>query len=334
MKGRRGKPSRLQLHSRPPLERMVKIHAALQQGDHPNATTLARVLETSTKTIHRDVGFMRDRLLLPIEFSVARNGYFYTSPVESFPMLEVREGELFALLIAEKALQQYRGTAFERQLTDAFQKLSAALPDTVSIRLEDWDQAVSFQQTSQAKLGQEVIDDLCRAAAQRQQLKLTYHTPGTSSPKVRVVDPHHVANVNGEWYLFAFDHLRKAMRTFSPGRILALAETGSTFVRRAGFSVEKHLAGAFGVMSGPTMHDIQIRFAAEVAHLIREKKWHRTQKLAELPNGGVELSLRLNHLAEIRRWILGWGSAATVLAPPELQQQILEEAQRIIAQRT
>ena len=89
-----------------------------------------------------------------------------------------------------------------------------------------------------------------------------------------------------------------------------------------------------GVMSGQTMHDIQIRFAAEVAHLIREKKWHRTQKLAELPNGGVELSLRLNHLAEIRRWILGWGSAATVLAPPELQQQIVEEAQRIIAQRT
>ena len=50
------------LHSRPPLERMLRIHQAIQSGKFPNATTLARELEVSTKSIHRDIEFMRDRL--------------------------------------------------------------------------------------------------------------------------------------------------------------------------------------------------------------------------------------------------------------------------------
>ena len=44
---------------------MLQIHQALQSGGYPNATTLARQLEVSTKSIHRDLEFMRDRLELP-----------------------------------------------------------------------------------------------------------------------------------------------------------------------------------------------------------------------------------------------------------------------------
>ena len=73
------------LHSRPPLERMLRIHQALQAGKFPNATTLAREIEVATKTIHRDIEFMRDRLNLPIEFDASRNGYFYTGEVSAFP---------------------------------------------------------------------------------------------------------------------------------------------------------------------------------------------------------------------------------------------------------
>ena len=73
------------LHSRPPLERMLRIHQALQSGKFPNATKLAREIEVATKTIHRDIEFMRDRLNLPIEFDSQHNGYFYTEEVSAFP---------------------------------------------------------------------------------------------------------------------------------------------------------------------------------------------------------------------------------------------------------
>src|SRR3984885_11167157 len=80
------------LHSRSPLERMLRIHQSLQSGKFPNATTLARELEVSTKSIHRDIEFMRDRLNLPIEFDSARIGYHYIGEVSSFPTMQITEG--------------------------------------------------------------------------------------------------------------------------------------------------------------------------------------------------------------------------------------------------
>ena len=98
------------------MERMLKIHQAIQLARYPNATGLADQLEVSTKSIHRDIEFMRDRLDLPIDYDAARYGYYYTQEVGAFPTFHVTEGEMVALLIAEKALQQYRGTTFELSL--------------------------------------------------------------------------------------------------------------------------------------------------------------------------------------------------------------------------
>src|SRR5204863_6264221 len=83
--------------SRPPLERMLRIHQALQSAKRPNASTLARELEVNPKSIHRDIEFMRDRLDLPIEYDSHRFGYFYTEEVSAFPTVQITEGELFAL---------------------------------------------------------------------------------------------------------------------------------------------------------------------------------------------------------------------------------------------
>ncbi|MGC8991868.1 MAG: helix-turn-helix transcriptional regulator, partial [Verrucomicrobiia bacterium] len=144
--------------SRPPLERMLRIHRAIQAGKHPNATTLAAEMEVSTKSVHRDIEFMRDRLGLPIEFDPRRNGYYYTQEVASFPTLQLTEGELFALLVAEKAIQQYRGTTFERPLMSALRKMADSLPEPVSIHFSDWDRAISFRTSVELFLNLEVFD--------------------------------------------------------------------------------------------------------------------------------------------------------------------------------
>ena len=46
------------------------------------------------------------------------------------------EGELFALVIAERALQQYRGTNLEKPLLSALRKMEQSLPETISLSLK------------------------------------------------------------------------------------------------------------------------------------------------------------------------------------------------------
>ncbi|HTV40415.1 MAG TPA: WYL domain-containing protein [Candidatus Sulfotelmatobacter sp.] len=318
------------LHSRPPLERMLRIHQALQSGKFPNAASLAREIEVASKTIHRDMEFMRDRMNLPIEFDAAQNGYYYNGEVNAFPTLQITEGELFALVVAEKALQQYRGTSFEKPLLSAIKKMEESLPDTISLNLADVGRAISFRTSVEPILDLNVFDLLATAVAQRRQLELGYRKPGAGQSECRIVDPYHLANVNGEWFLFAFDHARKDIRKFVPSRIRAVKPTGKTFERSGKFSLEKELRDSFGVHSGAGRYDVVIRFNARAADYIREKKWHESQQLRELKSGAVELKLKLSGLVEIERWILSWGGDARVIKPRELAEAVRRSAEKIL----
>jgi proteasome accessory factor B len=320
----------LEPKSRPPLERMMRIHHEIASGSYPNATTLARELEVSTKSIQRDLEFMRDRLDLPLAYDGSRFGYHYTEPVSSFPTFQITEGELVALMIAEKALEQYRGTNFEKPLVSALKKMAAQLPDTVSFNIAEWDQTISFRTSAEPILNLEIFDALAKATAARKQIRFDYRKPGQPKPEARVVDPYHLANINGEWFLFAFDHARKDIRTFVPARIAGVEPTGRTFARPARFSLEKRLHDSFGVVSGAGEFNVLIRFDEFAAGYIREKRWHPSQKLRERKDGGVELQMKLSSLAEVQRWVLSWGGHAKVIAPKELAATVEEAARRIL----
>ena len=319
--------SKTTLHARPALERILRIHQAVLNGDCPTATGLAKELEVDRRTITRDITFMRDRWELPLEYDASRRGFVYTGPVDAIPGAVITEGELFSVLIAEKSLQQYRGTVFERQLKRAFDKISDMMPESVSINLDDWGQSVTFRSTGIPRQDIDTFDILARGVTQQRQMEISYRKPRVKKAEKRIIDPHHLACIDGEWYLFAYDHKRRDMRVFKPTRMEDVSMTGETFERRQSFSLEKFLSGAFGVFTGDQVFNVVIQFSPNIADYIREKEWHESQKLKELKGGGVELQMQLTSLVEIQRWVMGWGGEARVIQPPELVKSLREAGQ-------
>lgn len=321
-------------HSRPPLDRVRRIHHEIARGRYPNARQLAAELEVNPKTIHRDLEFMRDRLELPLEFDPRRNGYYYTAPVTDLPAVSISEGELFALVLAEKALGQYRGTPFEKPLLAAIEKIAAGLPETITVALQDLQQSISFRTRAEPMLDLDIFRCLADAVSHRRQLRIQYRKPGGGPAEERVVDPYHLANINGEWYLFAYDHLRQAPRTFVPMRIQSAVPTGQTFNRPKKFSIENWLRGSFGVVQGTGDYRVVLHFTPAAADYLREKKWHESQQLRDLPDGGVEVTFRLSGLSEVQRWVLSWGGHCRVVEPPELAAAVRQAAERILLENS
>lgn len=312
---------RIQL-SRPPLERMLRIHEELRRGALVNCTKLVQKLEVSRKTVVRDIAFMRDRLDLPIEFDPRIQAYRYTQPVNAFPTVHVTEGELFALLVAQRALEQYRGTPFHRQLEIAFGKLAAGLRDRISFSPADELRAVSFKNIGLGRTDLAVFNALSAAVLRQEEVAFSYRKPGDSRETTRRVRPYHLANRENLWYLIGFDTGRRALRTFAVPRIADVAPAGVTFTRPADFSPEKFFASALGVLGGTGDYRVVIRFSADAAGRVREREWHESQEMRELPGGELELRLRLGALSEVGQWILGWGAAAEVIEPAELRTGI------------
>lgn len=317
--------------SRPPLERMLRIHDELRRGALTNCTKLVAVLGVCRKTVLRDLAFMRDRLDLPIEFDPGIQAYRYTHPVTSFPTVHVTEGELLALLVAQRALEQYRGTPFHRSLEIAFEKLAGGLRDRISFSPADELRAVSFKNVGLGRTDLAVFNALSGAVLRQEEVEFDYRKPGESARSHRRVQPYHLANRENLWYLIAFDIEREALRTFALPRISGVAVSGRRFSKPADFSPETFFADALGVLSGRGNHEVVIRFDATAADRVREREWHESQELRELPGGGVELRMRLGALAEAERWVLGWGAAAEVVGPRELRDRLRATAAAIAA---
>ena len=204
--------------------------------------------------------------------------------------------------------------------------MADSLPDTISINWADWDQTISFRTSAEPVLNLAVFDKLAKATAKRHQLSIQYRKPGSTKNETRIIDPYHLANINGDWYLFAFCHLRGDIRTFVPSRIEKVETTGKSFSRPARFSMNQRLRDSFNVHSGQGNYKVVIQFSPDVADYIREKKWHPSQTLRSLSGGRIELQMQLSSLVEVERWILTWGQHAKVVEPKELMESIKQAA--------
>lgn len=314
--------------ARPPLERMYRLFQLIQQGEYPNCSRLAKEFEVSTRSIKRDVDFLKCRYHLPIEYDDQRYGYYFSKPVKEFPNVPITEAEMFALMIAQKAVAQYRGTAFEQPLETAFHKLTAQLGSQAHFSLGNLEQALSFRPFAPEDVNLETFQTLTRATQLQRLVEFDYKGLGKEKTLGRKVEPYHVACVDNRWYLIGFDAGKRAMRTFAVSRMAGMVMSNKPFTRPANFNAGDYLQGSFGIFKGEENIEVVVDFDDWAADLIRERKWHPSQTTEDLATGGVRLKLKLNNLTEVERWILSWGNHATVVEPKSFRtrfKQILKE---------
>jgi predicted DNA-binding transcriptional regulator YafY len=310
------------LHTRPPWERMMHIHEAIKRNHFPNCTKIAQAIEVSTRTIKRDIDFMKYRLELPIEYDSRKYGFYYSEPVDQFPSQPITEAEVFALLVAHKAIAQYQGTPYEKPLDAAFRKLTGQLDSQAKFTLGSLDEALSFRPFAPGDTDLEMFQILTRALQEHRVITFNYKNLGARNTQSRRVRPYHLACIQNHWYLFAFDLNRKAMRTFVLSRLSELELTKERFTPDAKFDPDEYLKGSFTVFKGKEDYEVVVEFDVWATDLIRGRKWHSSQTFTELPNGTSRLSLRLNNIEEMEQWILSWGLHATVVRPTELIRRL------------
>jgi predicted DNA-binding transcriptional regulator YafY len=304
------------------LRRIIEIDRQIRAGLYPHPDALATELEVSRRVIFNDRAYLVNVLGAPLEFHPHRRGWYYTEPNYALPSTMVTRGELLAFLLAVEAAQRQLGPALENELHAAIQKIGHSLQGSVEVNWESLRRHFTVTAPIAADATEHTLLALHEAIDRQHTVQMRYLTASRGERSQRQVEPHHLQNVDGEWYLIAFDRARDKLLTFNTARIDELKILRRTFTRQAGFSPHDWQQTGFRIESNEQVFEVSIRFDAAQAIYIRERHWHATQRLEEQADGGLILHFQASGLGEITRWVLQYGAHAEVLAPPELRERV------------
>ncbi|MEW5765949.1 MAG: helix-turn-helix transcriptional regulator [Acidobacteriota bacterium] len=314
------------MSQRQQLERILEIDRLIRAGRFPNADRLAERMEVSRRVVFKDRDFMIERLGAPIVYDRTHGGWAYSDPTFSLPSLMVTEGELLAFFLSVELARRYLGTPFEGPLRSAVEKVRGSLRGPVTVSLEDLSRHFTLAAPAAAPADERTLLDLHRAIVDRRRVAMRYFTASRRETSDRVVEPYHLVNQAGDWYLIAWDRKRRDFRTFHAGRIRSFKVLESEpFARRKDFDPSAWMRQAFQVQLGATTERVVLRFDADQAPYIRERVWHPTQQVSDAPGGGVDLSFETSGLGGVLRWVLQYGSHVEVLAPKSFKKAFARE---------
>lgn len=305
------------------LDRLIQMDARIRSGSYPTIATFRAQFEVSERTVHADLTFLRERLNAPLVYDRTRKGYCYTDPNWVLPSYLATQGELLAFFLSVELARHYLGTTFEAPLRKTIDQLTRTLPDAVTVNLNDLVQHYTFHPGATARVDPAVLTDLTHAIAVQWRVAITYFTKSRGETTQRVIEPYHLYQVQGNWQVIAFDHYRQQVRNFAVDSIKAWqVQTDELFIRDPDFTPAHYLAQGFLTEHGDHPVAVVIWFDALQAHYIRGRVWHTTQQLEEHADGSLTLHFATGALNEVRRWVLGYGVHARVLAPVMLRDAV------------
>lgn len=312
--------------SKTQFSRLLELDRLIRSGAHPNCLTFSVDWEVSQKTVQRDIDYLRDQLGAPIDYDRERKGFYYTNKNWFLPSLSLSEGDLMAVLIGTRALEAYRGTPVAKELQTVFQKLAGMLPDRLSFKPELLFTRFTFTSPPSKPIREDIWVQLVRGLLNQRSLKISYLAMEAKEIKDREIDPYHMANLAGEWYVFARCHRSEQIIQFAIPRIKKAQLLDKAFTLPADFNPDKFLATTFGRFAmGGEIYEVRVLFAKEVAPWVLERQWQPKQKIIKRANGDIELSFKVTGLFEVYRWVMAWGRHCKVLAPGELKKWVRDE---------
>jgi predicted DNA-binding transcriptional regulator YafY len=306
------------------VQKLIRLTQFVQQNPYCSCRSLSKFLEVSGRTIKRYVDTLKTDYDAPIRFDYGKKGYIFSAEW-SFRIPDLTEGEVLALLLATSQIKQYNSLPGTVPLTSLENKVQVLFSDKISLSSDELTLILSSQinPVQVRKDTQEVFNCLFRATCDHIGVKIVYKTMSTQRTSIRKVDPYHIFQNQGVWYFCGYCHTREEIRDFALDRIKDCQSTGVKFVLPSDFDPQQYLSTAFRIMKGEAAQ-VSIWFDAHKAPLIRERIWHSSQIIHELPEGELLLQLQANP-REIKRWVLGFGLHAVLREPDHLRQEILEE---------
>jgi predicted DNA-binding transcriptional regulator YafY len=303
-------------------DRLLAIVLELQRKGRQRAEDLAATFETSKRTIYRDIEALSEAgvplLAVPGQGYELMEGYF-------LPPLSFTTAEASMLLLGSDFVANNFDEEYQVAAQDAGRKIEAVLPEKLRTEVHQLQDNIRFISPNAGD--PPVIQKLRRAILENKTIRYRYFSrrsvQANEQPHYREADPYGLIFYNGVWYLSAYSHPHRQVRSFRLDRIVELEVLPQTFIRPPDFRLEDSQDNASRVIT------VRVLFAPPVVRWIKESNYYYIAGYEET-EAGLLVTLRVRQERDVLGWLLSWGQHARVLEPESLRQHLQEEAVAIL----
>lgn len=311
-------------------DRLLAALLLLQAHGRLTGRELAKRLEVSARTVHRDMEALSAAGVPVFALRGARGGWQldegWRAQVPGFD-----EAELRALLMAQPRV--IGDARLSRAAERAVAKLIAALP------VAQREQAASIRQRLHVDTtgwcdGAEDFSMLPiaqDAVSRDRKLALRYRSADGERVE-RTVDPLGLVAKGSTWYLVA--QTPRGLRTYRVSRIEAARLLDASSERPAGFDLASYWESSTArFREGWSHFEATLRLEPGLAH--RVKMWRTTSPVEPETDpdadGWSTLKVQFVSEGEARFVVLGFGPGVEVIGPAALREQVVADAAAVVA---
>lgn len=306
------KPSRV--------HRLLKLITMLQSGRSYLADDLARELKVSRRTLFRDLEMLH-LANIPLVYNRGRHTYtiekgFFLPPINfTFP-------EVLALMTLVHKHANPRTLPALASAVSAMLKIETTLPPEIREYCGSALGRLSYRPAPETHGGglADTFELLWQAVCEQKTVRVAYDSYFEGREIRTKIDPYHLTFIARAWYVLAYSHMHREVRTFKLDRFVRVEPTGRTFRPDEAFDPARYFGRAWRMIPGTRRQRVKIRFSPKVAGNVEEVLWHPTQQTTVADDGSLIYEVEVDGVEEIAWWVLGYGREAVVEKPAALRK--------------
>ena len=304
-------------------QKLVRMLELMQRRGGVRADELVGRFDIDPRTLRRYLADLRD-MGLPVEDTgIGRDRTIALDPAYRRSGVQLTLPEILSLHFGRRLFTFLDGTAFAADMDDAIERLEPAISRVHAQLARELDtkfMAVPEHAKEYGEAGDQ-IDEIVTALLYNNPAQAEYQKPGGPARRYEL-EPLTIATYRQGLYLFARDRKDDRIKTFAVERFRHFSRVRvEHFEPPLDYDPEDLVKNAFGIITAPP-REVVATFDRQVTWMIRERRWHHTQRLEELDDGRVRATFYVGITQELISWLAGFGGAVEVAYPTELVDRL------------
>jgi len=310
------------------LERFYRMQSMLRHRRLVRTQDFLAELEVSRATFKRDLEYLKDRMHAPIVYDRHHEAYRFDDAVADselwqLPGLWFSADELRALLTMDRLL----GDLQPGVLSELIAPLRKRLKDLLQSGEHSAEEIA--RRIRIVAIGTRAVEPaqfrvLSTALLSRRRLRITHRRRHDGEVLEREVSPQRLVHYRDNWYLDAWCHERRALRTFAVDAIEEARVTDQSAKDVGDATLDRYFASGYGIFAGEETREAVLRFSKERARWVSRETWHPRQHGEMQPDGTWLLRLPYAQEPELVMDILKYGTDVEVVGPASLRRNVAE----------